>query len=295
MSNAEKTIDRRDEIAQVAPGAVNLADFRKQASKQDWPVDPSELRKWAKAAEERLMRKAKGDYGTFDAESLKMTAVQQALRTLGTGVDLKGSLDPSAALLATPSSDPFQRAVVADSPVNRRERVVRRLAAEAKDDKFGLQLVEHATPDRFYRWPDTTLPIQLLDILTSNYLIEQLDRAALVANSLFCSALQPDDLFWDFVGLLNAYQFRVGREGWQQFCQGLGLDPDYLMTRNHHSVMLENYSQKICDIAPSLEEAREMLEKHGHTVETIITAESVAQAWREGFLVIFEDSDQKKR
>lgn len=106
----------------------------------------------------------------------------------------------------------------------------------------------------------------------------------------FCSSLEPEDEFWDFIGLMNAYLFRVGREGWQQFTQGLGVDGDYLVRENHKGIMLELYAEKICNIAPSLDEAHQMIAKTGNAAQEIITAESLAHGWREDFLPIFGES-----
>ena len=133
------------------------------------------------------------------------------------------------------------------------------MVAEVKDDKVELRLIEHVTPRNLYAWADTTLPVMLLDMLSLTHVGEQLDRAAMVANAMFCSALEPDDYYWEFIGKANAYFFKIGQEGWQQFAQGLGLDAKMMIERNHHGTMLSVYSQKICDLAPSADELKAIL------------------------------------
>ena len=285
MSTAEETAAYRDEILQLAPGTVNLAGFRKQASDLDWQVDVDSLRTRLKLAHERLGREGKRNQSTFDVESLQLTSAQRIVRALGTSLGWDRHYDtPAAAFVAHPQTTSEE-----NSPLTRQERVVRQVMAETKDDQVELRLLKHATPYKVYRWLDTMLPVQLLDMLSLVHVGGQLDRAAMVANALFCSALEPEDWFWDFIGSTNAYLFKIGQEGWQQFAQGLGLDAETLIGRNHHGVMLSAYGEKICGIAPTADEVKALLAKAGNPTEEIATAESVAQGWRDDFMPILAE------
>jgi hypothetical protein len=293
MSDSEKTTDRRhlEEVMPLLQAGADLTGIQKHAAEHGWSINREELQRCLRMAHQRPARGAKGAPESFDPESLKGTVVQEVLRALSRRVGLDRFFEPSKP--ASPANAKGSKANAdSSSPLTRRERVVRRLIAEAKDDQVEVRLVEHATPFQLYRWRDTTLPIQLLNILTLDYVAEQLDRAAMVANALFCSAEEPDDTFWDFIGLVNAYAFRIGQEGWQQFAQELGVDADYLVDRNHRGVMLQAYSQKICGIAPSLEEVRTLFAEAGYPVERINTAEDVAQGWRDAFLPILGESSR---
>jgi hypothetical protein len=286
MSSTEETADQDDDINRLLSGAANLNGFPRRAADLSWPVDANELRKCLKLAHRRLGHEGKRDQSTFDVESLKITSAQKIVRALGTRVGWDRSYDtPAAAILAEPGTT-----AVGNSPLTRQERFARQVIAETKDDQVELRLLKHATPRKLYHWLDTTLPIQLLDILSLVHVSDQLDRAAMVANCLFCSALEPDDWFWDFVGLSNAYLFKIGQEGWQQFAESLGLDAKMLIERNHHGVMLDAYGEKICGIAPTADEFKALVAKAGRTVARVPTAETVAQDWREDFMPIFEES-----
>jgi hypothetical protein len=285
MSTAEQTTAFRDEIMRFAPGAVNLAGFRKQAADLDWQADADSLRNRLKLAHKRLGREGKRIQDTFDVESLKITSAQKIVRALGTSMGWDRSFDtPAAAVAAHPQTTADE-----NSPLTRQERFVRQVIAETKDDQVELRLLKHATPYKLYRWLDTMLPIQLLDILSLVHIGEQLDRAAMVANALFCSALEPEDWFWDFIGLSNAYLFKIGQEGWQRFAEDLGLDAETLLARNHHGLMLDAYGEKICGIAPTADEFKALVAKAGKPVERVPTAEDVAKGWRDDFMPILEE------
>jgi hypothetical protein len=207
------------------------------------------------------------------------------VRALGTRVGWDRSYStPEAAVAAEPEATTSE-----NSPLTRQERFVRQVIAETKDDQVQLRLLKYATPRKLYHWLDTTLPIQLLDILSLVHVSDQLDRAAMVANCLFCSALEPEDWFWDFIGLSNAYLFKIGQEGWQQFAEGLGLEAKMLIERNHHGAVLDAYGEKICGIAPTADEFKALVAKAGHPAEWIPTAETVAQGWRDDFMPILDE------
>src|SRR5580704_6883391 len=162
MSTTEQSTDLRDEIMELAPGAANLTGFRKQAVDADWQVEADSLRKRLKLAHRRLGRDGKRDEGTFDPESLKTTTAQKIVRALGTRVGWDRSYDtPEAVIAAEPQATAGE-----NSPLTLQERFVRQVIAESKDDQVELRLLKHATPRKLYFWLDTTLPIQLLDILS---------------------------------------------------------------------------------------------------------------------------------
>jgi hypothetical protein len=294
MAKSDKaTILRRiDDVTRLVLAGAEFADIRQYASDQVWQVSQRQIRRYLEAAYKRLAQTTKRDRKqllgrhlmqrrALYARSLKGNDVRTALQVLRDEAALQGLYPPTkiTSLVGT------QVLTAEASPLSRRERVVRLVAAEAKGDKAEKRLIEHATPYRHYRLPDTMLPAHQLNVLAMNYVGEQLEQASMLLNAFFCTTIEGDeDGMWDFAASAAAYRFRIGREGWQQFTRGIGVDGDYLVRMNHSGFCLTAFGDKICNLAPSADELRGMLAQRGHHVEKLHTAEDVAKSYRRDFM-----------
>jgi hypothetical protein len=98
----------------------------------------------------------------------------------------------------------------------------------------------------------------------------------------------PDSL-WNLVAMARAYRYRIGREAWRQFSQDAGIDTDYLVKGNYQGMMLELCDEKICDLAPTAEELRGVLERAGYSPEEFQTAHTLAASWRRLLAQVFPE------
>src|SRR5580704_18920078 len=87
-----------------------------------------------------------------------------ALMILKDEAGLEG-LYPSA--IERSDRDPRAQPALQGPPLTRRQRTVRRLAAEAKGDQVELRLVRETARHRWYDFDETELPFQMLQTLAS--------------------------------------------------------------------------------------------------------------------------------
>src|SRR4029077_20254100 len=136
---------------------------------------------------------------------------------------------------------------IQSSPLSRKELVARQLAAEAKGDEKELAVVKSLTPTSVYTFPSTMVPIAHLHILALVYIWEQLEQMASFLHAMWQLAivtrseaetaekagvkptedlteLSEEESSWLDIGRVAAYLFRTGQEGWEQFCEGIGVD-----------------------------------------------------------------------
>jgi hypothetical protein len=145
----------------------------------------------------------------------------------------------------------------------------------------------------------------MLHIMALIYANEQLEYAGLVANArgMVLQSSEPAEgeqaLFWLNVILIYSYMFKVGREGWELFCNQIEIDGDLLVRENYQGVLLEMIGDNVVGFAPSAEEVRKVVfeevdgerreESAEATSRTVITAESKAKAWRMMFIRASKD------
>lgn len=178
--------------------------------------------------------------------------------------------------------------------------------AQAKHDDKEEKLVGEETPRVLYEVPDTTFPLQMLHTIALIYVTEQLEYAGMVANARGM-VLQSSEategeqaLFWLKVILIYSYMFKVGREGWELFCNRIEIDGELLVGENYQGVLLEMLGDNVVGLAPSAEEVRKVVFEDGGgdgereenaeaTSRTVITAESKAKVWRMMFIRASKD------
>lgn len=309
MAKSDKaTVLRRvHEIGRLVLAGAEFAEIRQYASERGWQVSARQLRRYQEIAYRRLARAAERDHKqllgrhllqrrVLYARSLKANDVRAALQVLRDEAMLQGLYPPAKSVPTTPDG---QHTDGPDSSrLSRRQRLARLLAAEARGDHVEQQLVQSATPYLVYRFPDTRLPLMMLHTLTLIYVSEQLDQAATLLDSLWITAFQGDpDGALNLVGLISAYRFRIGREAWQQFTQGLGVDGDYLVRSNYLGRQLERCTENICTVAPSDEEMRavfheairSVLNDAGHPADQMLTTAHLCRSWQKMFAQVGQD------
>jgi hypothetical protein len=191
-----------------------------------------------------------------------------------------------------------------ETNATRRSRTVRLLMAQARHDDKEEKLVGEETPRVLYEVPDTSFPLQMLHIMALIYATEQLEYAGQVANARGM-VLQSSEategeqaLFWLKVILIYSYMFKIGREGWELFCNQIEIDAELLVRENYQGVLLEMIGDNVVGFAPSAEEVRKVVfeevdgereESTEATSRTVITAESKAKTWRMMFIRASKD------
>ena len=98
--------------------------------------------------------------------------------------------------------------------------------------------------------------------------------------------------------LIYSYMFKVGREGWELFCNQIEIDAELLVRESYQGMLLEMLGDNVIGLAPSAEEVRKVVfeevdgerdENTEATRRTVITAESKAHAWRMMFVRTSKD------
>jgi hypothetical protein len=290
---------RVHDVLRLILAGAEFGDVRQYASEHGWNISERQVRRYIEAAHKRFAKATRRDRTqlmgrhlmqrrALYARAIKASDLKTALQILRDEAELQG-LYPAAKTTPTSPNGPFPGSYL--SPLTRQERVVRLLAAEASNDRVQQLLLEQATPFLLYRLPDVAMPTHMLSVMALMYVAEQLEAAVMVVNAMFCQATgdDPDD-FWEHVGLLSAYRFRIGQEAWQQFTERLGVDGEYLVRGNHQGHFLAEYRDKICALAPSGEETKALLTKMPQkSADALTTAEDLCRSWQRLFAEICRD------
>ncbi len=277
---------------------AEFADIRQYASEHDWGVSDRQVRRYVEMAHKRFAKASQRDRKqllgrhlaqrrALYARAIKSGDLRSALQVLRDEAALEG-LYPNGKPGQPVADGQFLYSSAATPPLSRRERVVRLLSVETKGDYTERRLLEHATPWCVYHLRDTMMPTLMLHLMTLMYVTEQLESAFWVANSMFCAVIDGDaDGQWDDVGVAAAYRFRIGHEAWAGFTTKLGVDGDRLVRGNYLGNALVTYGSKICDLAPTFEEAQVLFQRLGQRVGrtdgSIATAATLEREWRELF------------
>ena len=279
---------RLREVTKLLLAGAEFAEIRQFASERQWDVSDRSIRRYMEKAYKRMADASRRDERqllgrhlmqrrALYARCLKQGDHRTALAVLKDEADLQGVYPPTK--IAHSSGNGQENRPVA--VLSRKERLVRTLAAEQKKDRTELRLLEQTNEIRHYRFTDLHLPKLLLNTMTMEHVIEQLEHATAVLLSLWnTAAFGDEDGDWDFLGMTNAFYFRIGVEGWRLFCESLGVDADYLMQGNYGGDMLETCGENICRIAPSADELKAYLVERGNPDPHLPTADGMFKAWR---------------
>ena len=210
---------------------------------------------------------------------MKANDLRTALQVLRDEANLEGLYPPTKFAPTTPDGKhPYHSA--AFGGVRREERVTKLLLAEADNDFSGRRLVEQASPYVSYVLPDTSFPVLMLNVAAMTHVIEQLDALAIASNAVLHATLNDEDPMWLDMSQLHAHRFRVQRDAWALFSDGLSGVGDHLVKGNYDGHALEMYGDKICGLAPSEEQLEAIAERWGFDVDDLPTVEDDYASWR---------------
>ena len=158
--------------------------------------------------------------------------------------NLEGLYPPTKIAPTTP--DGKHRYHSAFGGVRREERVTKLLLAEADKDFSGRRLVEQASPYVSYVMPDTSFPVLMLNVAAMTHIMEQLDAIAIASNAVLHATLNDEDPMWLDIAQLFAHRFRVQRDAWAAFSDGLRGVGDHLVKGNYDGHAMEMYGDRVC-------------------------------------------------
>lgn len=283
-----ETANRLRDVAKLMVAGAEFAEIRQFASERQWGVTDRSIRRYMEKAYKRMAEASKRDSKqllgrhlmqrrALYARCLKQGDHRTALNVLKDEANLQGVYPPTKIDHSSGNGQESRPVPV----LPRKVRLARTLAAEQKKDRTELQLLEQANEIRHYRFTDLHLPKLLLNTMTMEHVIEQLEHATAVLLCLWnTAAFGDEDGDWDFLGMTSAFHFRIGVEGWRLFCESLGVDADYLLQGNYGGQMLEECSENICRISPSADELKAYLVERGIPEPHLPTPDGIFKAWR---------------
>jgi hypothetical protein len=290
MAKSDKStvVRRTQEILRLILAGGEFEGIRQYAAAQGWNLSDRQLRRYQDRAHQRVLEATNRDQRqllgrhlmqrrALYARALKTSDVRTALHVLRDEAVLEG-LYPSA---RSGERDPLREP---PPPLSRAERFKRALAAEHQEEEKELALMEHLTPKYYYRLPDTMIPLQMLHTIALMHVALQLDHAAMFLAALWQISQHGDaNGTWDLVGACHAFQFKVGTDAWNLFAEELGVDGDWLIAVNHRGSMLELFGGHIYDMAPTEEDMKALLAKHGEASDRLIGPKDLVREWRDLF------------
>ena len=303
MGKATKAeaMNRLREVTKLLLAGAEFGEIRQFAAERQWDVSDRSIRRYMEVAYKRMADASKRDSKqllgrhlmqrrALYARCLKQGDHRSALNVLKDEASLQGIYPPTKIAPTTPDGQhPYPGP---QGPVlTRRERLVRILKAEKNGDRTELRLLQQTTEYCYYKMPDTQMPQMMLQILAMQYVNEQLEQSTALLMSLWNTmAFGDPDGDWDRLGMVSAYRFAIGVEGWRLFCEGLGVDPEMLVAGNYKGNMLEVCNENICRLAPGAEELKQYLAETGNPAEEeLATADDLRKGWKKMFAKVCHD------
>ena len=292
MAKSNKvTVEARvTDVLRLTLAGAEFGDIEQYASEQGWNVCERQIRRYIETAHQRFAEMTKRDREqllgrhlmqrrALYARAMKANDLRTALQVLRDEANLEGLYPPTKVAPTTPDGKhPYHSA--AFGGVRREERVTKLLLAEAGDDFSGRRLVEQASPYVSYVLPDTSFPVLMLNVAAMTHVIEQLDAMAMAVNAALHVVLNDEDPMWLDMSQLHAHRFRVQRDAWALFSDGLSGVGDHLVKGNYDGHALEMYGDKICGLAPSEEQLEAIAERWDFDVDDLPTVEDDYASWR---------------
>lgn len=295
MSKADKStaMQRTQDVLKLLLAGGEFAEIRQYASARGWNLSDRQLRRYQERAYKRLAAVTRRDQEqllgrhlmqrrALYARALKNSDIRTALQVLRDEAALEGLYPPTKIAPTTPDGQQPYYAGSAGPPLSREERFRRLLAAEERQDKGELRLLEQATPLVYFRLPDTMMPLMLLNLCALLYIADQLDHAGMVFVGLWEAVTGGDEHGnWDIISKCHAYRFRVEVDAWDLFTESLGIDSQDLLLANHRGSLLELIGDRVYEIAPTTDELTCTLEAAGQSAASFPTPEKVAEDWQD--------------
>lgn len=274
---------RVDDVLELIMTGASFPQIRQFAMNMDWQVSDRQLYRYQDMAYKRLSKSVQRNF-----EELRARHLQQR-RTLYSRCVMKNDCRTALQILRDeaelnglyPSKNP-RGLMPRRSPLSLRERTIGLLVAEGRGDMKQVKLLQHASPQRQVQQSDTEIPLQTLKVLTLQYVGDQLDAAGVCMDArLGARAVSSENaLEWGLVAATAAFVYRLRFDAWQLFMQELGLEPGLLVKLHYQGAALAIYDTKLCPVAPSLEQLREVLDKAGRVDVRLETVERLLRCWR---------------
>ncbi len=292
----------RDVVNLMLAGA-QFCDIKAYAMEHGWNVTLRQLQRYVKQANQKfakisgrnpqqLLGRQLMQRQMLYARTLKNGDYRTALRVLSDEAKLQG-IYPSTRGTTIKAGNYQPSPAASDSPLDRRQRLVRMLKAEAEHDQLELKLMKQVTPVLVYRLADTQLPLMMLNLMALMYANEQLELSLTYLHAVYSMAMdesdsaepvrpseQEGDVSWELISQVYAYRFRVGEMGWELFTQRLGVDAEQLVQGNYKGCMLQIAREALAATAPTADELRTMGRAGGLPLEELVTAEDVCRKWQ---------------
>lgn len=286
-SDKATVLKRVQEVLRLLLAGGEFEEIRQYAATQGWEVSDRQLRRYQEQAYSKLADTAERDQQqllgrhlmqrrALYARALKTNDIRAALLVLRDEAALEG-LYEHAKLEAAHQ----QSVSSATSSLPHGERLRRLLEARRNEDEDGVKLLEAASPTLWYPMPDTRRPEMLLCAMTQTYVGEQLDRAAMLMMAMWQLSIRTgDDPLWLDIGDAHAFRFKVALEGWERFAEDVGADGQWLVESNHQGTLLELFTDRILDLAPTPERVGEIFGDSTDQGARLPTPENEAKRWR---------------
>jgi hypothetical protein len=296
-SNRTTVLHRVQEIYQLLLAGAEFADIRQYASERNWNVSERQIQRYIERAyqrfEQQSHRNRKQLWGrhlmqrrAIYARCMKSGDLRTALHVLKDEASLQG-IYPETKISATTTTTINHQFQPYSPPVTREDRVERALQeirADARGDELERSHLERSAPIRLWKVPDTFFVIHMLQLLTMQHVIEQLERIVMCQLGSNQVPDDPDtDDDWQFMKEMGAYLFCAGREGWKSFTEELDIDGDLLVRANYPGRMLQILAPALEQMAPEPEVLRERMAEQGQDQSGFVTAEGEARKWRREF------------
>ncbi len=292
MAKSDKsTVELRiGEILRLLLAGGEFEDIRQYAAAQGWRLSVRQLRRYQERAYRRLANMAHRDQNqllgrhlmqrrALYARAMKVSDVKTALNVLKDEAQLQGLYSAVKNGEASPGGNPL---LTGPSPLSRKERFYRTLAAESKDDKKELRLMEHLTPQVCYRFADLMFARLLLHLIALTHAAEMLDYAGMLMMAMWRMGLEDDeDGTWNVIGSCNAHRFKVQQDAWEQFTRELGIDGNELIAGNHRGTLLPLFADQVYELASPQEEFLAVFVANGGKPERLPTVEGTVKWWRD--------------
>jgi hypothetical protein len=289
--NKVTALQRTDDVLKILLAGGEYEDIRQYAATKGWKISERQIRRYMQLAYERLadatnqnLKSLMGRHlmqrrGLY-ARALKTNDVRSALLVLKDEAMLQG-LYPAMKISTSAHEELYPHSYESGPPLSRKERFIRHLAAESKNDTEELRLIEQVTPHATYHFPDTLLPRTMLNTCALMHIAELLDYMASVFMATIEYTRKPEKQdTWNFIAECHAYRFRIETDAWDIFTKEFGIDGDWLMKANHRGLVLEFCAGRIYDMAPTYEQMVAAFEEEGEDPRKLPTAEASAREWK---------------
>jgi len=291
MAKSDKaTVQRRiTEVLKLMLAGGEFDDIRQYATAREWNLSDRQLRRYQEWAYEHVVAETKRDRTQLKgrhlmqrralfARAVKSGDVRTGLQVLKDEAHLQGLYPEQNEKAGEDQGKPL---LSGPPPIDREQRFIRTLTAEAKGDNDELRLMEYLTPDCMYRFTDLQMPRMLLHIITLMYIGIQLDHATMFFMGMWHMQAKNDpDGTWNFVAECHAFRFKLEVDAWDLFTGKLGVDGLQLVRDNHQGgTFLQLFTDRVYELAMEPEAFAEFIEKESGKRPYLPTAESTAEVW----------------